>query len=94
MCIIIFLLRNTNVLFIKKISIIIAAPLLYISTKLIYENYYHNYVNTYEIKSFIELIREYGVIVNMFYIFPLILAILYTVFVVCLYFKFRPSTEK
>lgn len=79
-----------NLLFINFISIAISLLFLYESMKLIYENYYRNYVNVYELNSFVWLIEKYGSIVNMFYIFPLIFAFLYGIFVIWLYFKFRP----
>lgn len=82
-----------KILFIDIISMMISLLFLYESIKLIYINYYKNYINIPEINSFVGLIEKYGSIVNMFYIFPLILAILYTVFVVWLYFKFKPNKE-
>ena len=78
-----------KVVFIDMISIALSLLFLYESIQLIYENYYRNYINVDELNSFVRLIEKYGAIVNMFYIFPLILAILYAVFVAWLYFKFK-----
>ncbi|AOA58425.1 hypothetical protein BFG52_08690 [Acinetobacter larvae] len=70
-----FLLFKGKKLFFKYLSIINSILFLYGSIRLIYENYYRNYIELYELNSFVVLIDKYGSIINLTYCFPLTLAI-------------------
>lgn len=73
--------------YIKYLSVFTSVLFLYGSIKLIYENYYRNYIEIYELNSFIILIDKYGGSINLVYCFPLFFAIIYISFLVWMYLK-------
>jgi len=73
--------------YIKYLSVFTSVLFLYGSIKLIYENYYRNYIEIYELNSFIILIDKYGGSINLVYYFPLFFAIIYISFLVWMYLK-------
>ena len=73
--------------YIKYLSVFTSVLFLYGSIKLIYENYYRNYIEIYESNSFIILIDKYGGSINLVYYFPLFFAIIYISFLVWMYLK-------
>ena len=73
--------------YIKYLSVFTSVLFLYGGIKLIYENYYRNYIEIYELNSFIILIDKYGGSINLVYYFPLFFAIIYISFLVWMYLK-------
>lgn len=92
-CIFLFFCFKKKFLFIGKISLISVLIFLYQSIIIFWSSFKRYYIKEpdYEFNSFLFLIDDYGSIVHIFYISPLIFSILYAFFVLWLYIKFRST---
>lgn len=90
-CITLLFCFKKKTLFIDKIAIITVLIFLYQSFNLFWNSLNRYYIKEpdYEVNSFLFLINDYGSIVHIFYISPLIFSVVYAFFVFWLYFKFR-----
>lgn len=90
-CITLWFCFKNKILFVDKISIIIVVFFLYESFHIFWNSFNRYYIKEpdYEVNLFLFLIDDYGSIVHIFYICPVIFSVLYAFFVFWLYFKFR-----